>query len=119
MSAFPTLKSGAVAQYPLRREISYRTAEVRFLDGSAQRFRLRGARARRWTIRLDLLGEDELSALEEFFLARSGRMESFAFVDPRDGAAYQDCSFENEEAEFGMTGTMHGRTELIVRQNWS
>lgn len=117
MSTFPQLKSGAVAQYPLRRGLRFTTHVTRFLDGSEQRFRQRDGVRKRWVIQLDLLDEAELSMLEDFFAARKGRLESFTFVDPRDAASYPDCSFESDEIGLAITGPMDSRTQLIIRQN--
>jgi hypothetical protein len=119
MSAFPALKTGVVAQHPSDRALTFATHEVQFLDGSAQRFRNRAAALRRWVIRLDLLDEQELARLEEFFLEQGGRAGSFSFTDPWDGADYPNCSFEDDDADFSMAGPQHGRAEIAIRQNWS
>ena len=66
MSAFPTLRTGAVAQYPLDLAVRFQTQSVKFMDGSQQRFRLYGSGLRRWKIRLDLLDEQELAAVAAF-----------------------------------------------------
>lgn len=117
MSTFPQLKSGAVAQYPLRRALRFATHVTRFLDGSEQRFRQRPSARKRWVIRLDLLDETELTMLEDFFAARKGRLESFTFVDPQDATSYPDCSFENDDIGLSINGPMDSRTQLIIRQN--
>ncbi len=119
MSAFPQLKTGVVAQYPADRSLLFATHEVRFMDGSAQRFRNRAGELRRWMIRLDLLMEEELALLEEFFLAQQGRAGAFSFTDPWDGVDYPNCSFEDDDAEFSMADVQSGRTEIAIRQNWS
>ena len=66
MATFPVLKTGAVAQYPLERGVRFSTQAVRFMDGSRQRFRLYGPGLRRWTLKLDLLDEQELGAVISF-----------------------------------------------------
>jgi hypothetical protein len=63
VATFPTLKTGAVAQYGSSRTRGFSTQVFRFLDGSEQRFQDYGAPLRRWTIRLSLLDEAELNAL--------------------------------------------------------
>ena len=63
---FPTLKTGAVAQYPSDRTQQFSTQVFRFLDGSEQRFPGYGSALRQWTIRLDLLDEAELTNLQSF-----------------------------------------------------
>src|SRR5579872_2368929 len=64
MATFPALKTGAVAQYGSSRTRGFSTQVFRFLDGSEQRFQDYGAPLRRWTIRLSLLDEAELTALK-------------------------------------------------------
>src|ERR1700694_3550753 len=97
MSDFPTLQTGAILQYPAQKAIRFSTAVLRFVDGAEQRFREYQAPLRRWTIRLDLLDENELHVLREFFRAESGAAGTFSFADPWDGALYLNCSFENGE----------------------
>ena len=55
MSSFPTLKTGAVMQYPAIRESRRETTVLRFVDGAEQRYRDGGSAAHRWAIRLDQL----------------------------------------------------------------
>lgn len=119
MPALPRLKTDAVAQYPARRETRYRNHVVRYLDGTEQRYRELGPALRSWVIRLDLLDEAELAAIEEFFLSQQGRAGSFSFVDPWDDVEYADCSFLDESFEMELSGEMRGRTRLTVRQNRS
>ena len=80
MASFPVLKTGAVAQYPLEYGVHFVTQSVRFMDGSQQRFRLHGTGLRRWTLKLDLLGEDELAAVMAFVEQQGSA--PFAFTDP-------------------------------------
>jgi hypothetical protein len=119
MSAFPKLKTGAVAQYPASRAAAYATEVFRFLDGSDQRYRAQGAPVRRWAIRLELLDESEMAALEAFFEATQGRCGSFSFEDPWDGSVHADCSLESDEAVFELTGEARGKTALVVSENRS
>jgi len=72
MSDFPILKTGAILQYPAQKAIRFSTAVLRFVDGAEQRFRDYQMPLRRWTIQLDLLDENELHVLNEFFRAQSG-----------------------------------------------
>ena len=68
MASFPTLKTGAVAQYPADRARRFSTQVHRFLEGGEQRFPGYGAPLKRWSIQLNLLDEAELDRLEQFFL---------------------------------------------------
>ncbi len=117
MSEFPRLKTGAVLQYPAEQGIAYSTHIVRFLDGSEQRCREYSAPIRRWVVRLNLLDDEELSRLEEFFEDQQGALDDFSFTNPWDGAVYPSCSLENGVAAWKLQGENRGRTELVIREN--
>ena len=93
MNTFPVLSTGAVTQYPLGVAIEQGTQVIRFLDGSDQRFRTRGRILRRWQIHLDLLKENEIEALEEFFRSQLGGYSAFIFPDPYSGSGIPNCIF--------------------------
>ena len=117
MADFPKLKTGAVAQYPSDRRKTAFTSVYRFLDGGEQRFRTGSTPLRRWVIRLDLLDEAELSALEVFFLSQSGRFGSFAFTDPWDNTAYSDCSLDGDTLELDFSDNGRSETHVVVKEN--
>jgi phage-related protein len=117
MSDFPTLKTGAVLQYPAQKAIRFSTQVLRFADGAEQRFREYQGALRRWTIRLDLLDGAELHVLREFFRSQGGAAESFAFTDPWDGTRYQNCSLETEDMAEELADELKGKTALTVREN--
>lgn len=117
MSAFPKLKTGAVAQYPATKGVSRATEVFRFLDGTEQRYRALGAAVRRWVIRLELLDDTELAGLEQFFTTAQGRFGSFSFEDPWDGTVHADCSLEEDELAVELLGEARGRVALVVREN--
>ncbi len=117
MSAFPKLKTGAVAQYPASRAHTHATEVLRFVDGSEQRFRTRGQAVRRWVIRLDLLDDGEATRLEDFFRTVQGRYGSFSFEDPWDGTVHADCSLESDEFTIEAVGEGRASTSLVVREN--
>ena len=117
MSDFPRLKTGAVLQYPAQKETRFSTDVLRFVDGSEQRFREYQAPLRRWVIRLDLLDDDELHALRQFFMDMAGAAVSFAFTDPWDATRYASCSFENAEIKGVVVNDAQGKTLLTVREN--
>jgi len=114
---FPTLKTGAVIQYPAKRTLQFNTDAIRFLDGTEQRFRDNPFVLREWNIHLDLLDEAELDALDQFFLSNQGRFGSFSFTDPWDGTVYASCSLKGDVSAFQLTGEMRGKTILTVCQN--
>src|SRR5215472_1737758 len=92
MAAFPILKTGAVAQYPAIRASQYRNQILRFVDGNEQRYRDSAGPIHRWTIHFDYLDATEMAAIQDFFQANQGSFENFAFTDPWDNTAYQNCS---------------------------
>jgi hypothetical protein len=117
MANFPLLKTGAVAQYPLIRTVRYSTCVLRFVDGTEQRFREHNSPVRRWVIRLDLLDEEELSRIDEFFVSEQGHLGDFSFTDPWDGMEYPSCSLENDIAELSFHGPARGTATLTVKEN--
>ena len=119
MSDFPQLKSGAVAQYPAQRTLSYSTRIMRFLDGSEQRFRDYGVPVRRWVIRLDLLDESEMEAVERFLATQQGKLSDFSFDDPWTGSEHASCSLDGDTAVLEYLREGRGRTTLVVRENRS
>ena len=119
MATFPTLKTGAVAQYPAPRRLQFRNQVIRFLDGAEQRYRGYAQPLRVWVIRLDLLDEAELAALADFFEMQKGAYGSFTFVDPRDNVSYPDCSFGNAGLDSLLAGEARGSATVVVRENRS
>jgi phage-related protein len=117
MSDFPTLKTGAVLQYPAQKDIQFSTDVLRFADGSEQRFRGYKTSLHRWIIRLDLLDETELHVLREFFRTESGAAESFSFTDPWNGTVYPHCNLEGDEILEELRDEAKGKTALTVREN--
>lgn len=117
MATFPRLKTDAVMQYPAGRGFQYGNSVLRFLDGAEQRYRESSAPLRAWRIRLDLLDEAELAALEAFFVTSQGRFGSFAFLDPWDDVTYPDCSLDQDDFTFDLVDEMRAQATLVVRQN--
>ena len=117
MGAFPLLKSGAIVQYPVTRTLEYSTRVLRFVDGTEQRFRQYGSGLHKWLVRLDLLDEEELLRLEQFFTSEQGRFGSFAFTDPWSGAEYANCSLESDTLDLNFQDAAMGSTALVIREN--
>lgn len=117
MASFPVLKTGAIVQYPVTRTLEHSTQVLRFVDGSEQRFRDFTSPLRRWVIRLDLLDEEELAQIEDFFLSAQGRLGSFTFTDPWDGTVYSDCSLESDTGRFGLYGPGRAEATLVIKEN--
>lgn len=117
MPDFPLLRTNAVAQYPARRELSFVTQVLQFLDGSEQRIRMWPGALRQWRISLSLLTEGELSAFREFFRGRAGQAQSFRFVDPWDGIEYQNCTLDHDDFDTMLRGEGRGDLNLVVRES--
>ena len=114
MSAFPTLRTGAVAQYPLDRAVRFQTQSVRFMDGSRQRFRLYGSGLRRWKIRLNLLDETELAAVAAFMEQQGTAV--FPFTDPVTGDQVASCVISASSYSAGMTDEMNANTDIEIEE---
>jgi hypothetical protein len=116
---FPTLKTGAVMQYPAKRTLQYNTDTNRFLDGTEQRFRDNAVVLHQWIIQLDLLDESEIASFDQFFVSNQGRFGSFTFTDPWDGTVYPNCSLSADTFAFQLKGEMRATTTLTVCENIS
>lgn len=117
MAAFPALKTGAVAQYPARRAKEFATHVVTFVDGSEQRYREAGSSLHQWELRLNMLDEEELRRLEEFFASMQGHLGDFEFTDPWDGTTYPSCSLDSDELALTLSAESRGGMKLIIREN--
>jgi hypothetical protein len=93
MANFPTLNTGAVAQYPTPLNTGQGAHVIRFLDGSDQRYVTQARMLRSWHIQLNLLNEAEIQQLERFFSEQEGDYSVFTFPDPFSGAAVPNCRF--------------------------
>jgi hypothetical protein len=114
MATFPTLKSGAAAQYPLGWSAQYVTQAVQFLDGSRHRYRIAGGALRRWQVKLDLLDESELGAVIAFVDGQGS--DAFTFVDPVSGASAEKCVLSGDPFQALMDDEMHGRASLVIEE---
>ena len=114
MATFPILKTGAVAQYPLTREVRFATQTVRFLDGSRQSYRLSAGGLRCWALDLDMLDEAELAAVAAF--AEEVGSSTFQFTDPMTGESVARCVIADGQFEMALLGELHGRTKLEIEE---
>jgi hypothetical protein len=119
MSTFPTLKTGAVMQYPGQRGAGFSTTALQFVDGSEQRFCNYQAALHRWVIQLSLLDQSELQEFQEFFREIAGPAGDFAFTDPWDGTNYPSCSLASDTMTAVLAGEWNGETSLTVLENGS
>jgi len=116
-AAFPVLKTGAVVQYPATKTTQYSSFVVRFMDGNDQRYRQYAPALQRWTIKLNLLDEGELYALDQFFKTQEGGFGTFSFVDPWTQTAYPNCSFEQDVLPYQLTEASRGTLSVVVVEN--
>jgi len=119
MSTFPTLKTGAVMQYPAQRGMQFSTLAVQFVDGNEQRFRGYRAPLHRWVIQLSLLDQSELQELQEFFRGLGGAAQEFAFTDPANGTNYPSCSLQGDSMTAALAEEWNGQTSLTILENGS
>jgi hypothetical protein len=117
MPSFPTLKTGAVAQYPASRSLSFQNEALRFVDGTEQRYRDSAGALRRWELQLDRLDEGEIAAIAEFFTAAQGAYEEFSFTDPWDQAVYPHCSVEADTLNVTAQLESWGVTSIVIVEN--
>ena len=106
-------------QYPATSSLHFQNRVIQFVDGVEQRYRDYKAPLRQWVIRLDLLDEGELAALDHFFRTEQGQGGSFAFTDPQDSATYTDCSLADDTFAIELAGEARGSTRLVIRENRS
>lgn len=117
MSTFPTLKTGAVTQYPAQRMVTFSTVALQFVDGSEQRFRSYSAPLHQWVVQLNLLDQSELQNFQEFFRTMAGSAEDFSFTDPWDGTSYPSCSLASDTMSVVLNGEWSGQTSLTIVEN--
>jgi hypothetical protein len=112
MATFPTLKTGAVAQYPLPVSTRHSTQAVQFLDGSRQTFQLYPAPLRRWSVQLDGLDETELDLFISFVEGQGGT--PFSFTDPVSGSVVANCMISGNETS--VTRENSGQTQFVIEE---
>ncbi|MBV9745810.1 MAG: DUF2460 domain-containing protein [Acidobacteriia bacterium] len=90
---------------------------LRFLDGTDQRYRDSAGPLYSWVIRLDQLDENELAAMETFFLENQGAFGTFAFTDPWSGQVFTNCSLAADNMDLISVAEMQSKTSLTIIQN--
>ncbi|MBC7925554.1 MAG: DUF2460 domain-containing protein [Bryobacteraceae bacterium] len=115
MAQFPKLTTGAVTQYPSSFRTEHPTRILRYVDGAEQRWAEAGKIQRSWTLNLSVVSEEELSAIEDFFVSQQGQFGSFSFVDPYSGATYSDCSFAGDVLHSVLFDENQAQTSIVIR----
>ena len=117
MSTFPTLRTAAIAQYPLDRAGTFAGEANSFLDYSRQAYRDLISVKKTWTIALDLLDASEIAALKAFFEQQQGRNGVFAFTDPVDSSVHSTCSFADDTFTQQQSAETSNKTTLTVYEH--
>ncbi len=115
MLEFPKLKTGAAAQYGVRRGVAGEVRVLPFLDGTEQRYASKRWK-RKWRIRLDQLDEGEAGAVEEFVRRHFTTLEPFAFTDPQTGTVYAQCVVEGDGQEWAAWAAGDSRMSITVSE---
>lgn len=116
MERFPTLKTGAQAQYPAERRLEYATEAHRFLDSSEQRYVDHAEVKRSWRLELDQLSPTENAAIREFFDRMRGAQTDFEFVDPWTGQVAAPCRFAQDGLEDRLLRESSESTSVTIRE---
>ena len=115
MPLFPTLKTGAIAQYPATVKLGFGpTQTVEFLDGSSQRYCTGPAPLRQWLVRFDLLDARESATLAEFL--QRHYMSAFAFVDPFTGTTVPRCGLQGREFVSAIHGELNNTMSVVIEE---
>lgn len=117
MSTYPTLKTGATAQYPATKTITYSSFVIRFLDGSDQRYRNYSSPLNKWLLPYAQLDDTEAAAMEQFFIQEQGQAGSFSFTDPWTQAQYGNCSLDQSSVGTQFKQEAQGATVMLVAEN--
>jgi hypothetical protein len=80
--AYPQLATGALSQFPVQKRRRLRTIVNTSLDGRAIKLADPGAETTEWQLAYAGLTDSEVTALQQFFAASEGSLNSFTFLDP-------------------------------------
>ena len=101
-------------QYPATLRTSQPVQVMRFLDGSDQRWLAGLMPLREWLIQLQLLTEQELHALADFFRDQQGDYSPFIFPDPFSGLPVPNCRFKEPKFAGAYLASDIGSTSFWV-----
>jgi hypothetical protein len=82
MLVYPQLATGALSQFPVQKRRRLRTVVNTSLDGRPIKLADPGAETTEWQLAYAGLTDDEVAALQQFFAASEGTLNSFTFLDP-------------------------------------
>ena len=82
VGTYPQLTSGALSQFPIVKQRKQRTVLNALADGSTIKLADPAGGTVGWELRYENLSDTEINALQQFFLAVEGSLNSFTFLDP-------------------------------------
>jgi hypothetical protein len=82
MLVYPQLTTGALSQFPIVKRRRRRTVVNTAADGSAIKLADPNGELTEWQLQYAGLSDGELAALQQFFAAAEGTLNSFTFPDP-------------------------------------
>jgi len=114
MPTFPNLKTGAIVQYPLTVQQTFRTESIAFLDGTSQRYATGGAQRRAWSIQFSDLEPRESSVVTAFLNKYGAGL--FSFTDPASGDVIPRCAIVGGEFKHTITGEMSETMSAVIEE---
>lgn len=84
MLVYPQLATGALSQFPIRKQHRMRTVVNTAADGTSIKLADPNGETTQWQLAYSDLSDAELGALEQFFAAAEGTLNGFVFLDPAD-----------------------------------
>ncbi len=115
MAMFPTLKTGAEAQYGFERIEDRPVRTQHFLDGRTRRFTTQRAR-RGWKLKLRGLSANEAIELASFVSDHLNTNATFTFRDPWTGQEYDDCEVPASSYRVETDGDFRFIFEILIEQ---
>ena len=112
MATPPSLRTGASCQFPVKKQIAYRTTVLQFVDGQEQRFRKTGTPELRWSLGLQDLNEEEAVAQLQFLEGQQGAAQPMSFTDPFSGEILENCYLGDDRTQIQATG--EGRRSIAL-----
>ncbi|SPF33181.1 conserved hypothetical protein [Candidatus Sulfopaludibacter sp. SbA4] len=82
MLVYPQLATGAMSQFPVKKQRRLRTVVNRAADGSSVKLADANGEYTEWTLQYTKLSDAELATLQQFFTAAEGTLNAFTFLDP-------------------------------------
>lgn len=82
MLYYPQLTTGAVSQFPVKRNVTMRTVANQLPSGFTIRMADQGFQKVQWQLRYSGITDAERSSVESLFEASEGQLNTFTFLDP-------------------------------------